>query len=73
MPVAPGAEAIAAGPPYPQVDGQYITSAFSPDGRFVMVNDPASKETRIVDSVSGGMGDVVPWATGGFVWQRLAP
>lgn len=73
MPMAPGSVPVAAGPIYPQVDGQYISSAFSPDGRFLMVNDPASKETRIVDAVAGGDGDVVPWATSGFGWQRLAP
>ena len=71
-PVAPGSQAVWAGRIYPQVDGQYIGSSFSPDGKFVIVNDPASKETRLVDAITGGNGDVVPWAKGGFGWQRLA-
>lgn len=72
-PVAPGSSAVHAAPVYPQVDGQYISSSFSPDGEWVIVNDPASKETRLVDAITGGEGDVVAWATGGFGWQRLAP
>ena len=72
-PVAAGSKPVAAGPAYPQVDGQYIGSSFSPDGKSVIVNDPASKETRLVDAVTGGDGEVVPWSTGGFSWQRVAP
>jgi Tol biopolymer transport system component len=73
MPVAPGSTAVAAGPTYRLVDGYYLGSSFSPDGRFVIVNDPFSKETRLVDAINGGMGDVIPWASSGFGWQRLAP
>jgi Tol biopolymer transport system component len=71
-PIEPGAKAIPAGPAYPMVEGQYIGSSFSPDGKYVIVNDPASKETRLVDAVEGGYGQVIPWATAGFSWQRVA-
>jgi Tol biopolymer transport system component len=40
-PVERGAKAIPAGPAYPMVEGQYIGSSFSPDGTYVIVNDPA--------------------------------
>ena len=71
-PVAPGSKALPAGPAYPMVENQFIGSSFSPDGTDVIVNDPASKETRLVDAVTGGSGEVLPWATAGFSWQRIA-
>jgi hypothetical protein len=72
-PVAPGSTAVPAGPAYPMVENQYIASSFSPDGKYVIVNDPASEETRLVDAVTGGYGTLLPWAVGGFQWQRIAP
>jgi hypothetical protein len=40
----------------------------------VIVNDTASKETRLLDAATGGEGRVLPWAAdGGTAWQRLAP
>jgi len=72
--VAPGSKPVTAGPQYPLVDGQYISAMFSPDGKLVIVNDPGSKETRIVDAATGGDGDVLPWSGGNLSgWQRLAP
>jgi Tol biopolymer transport system component len=65
---------VSMGRAYLQVRGQYLTGFFSPDGRSVIVTDPASKETRLVDVVNGGKGELLPWATGGISgWQRLAP
>jgi hypothetical protein len=72
-PVERGAKAIPAGPAYPMVEGQYIGSSFSPDGKYVIVNDPASKETRLIDAIAGGYGTLIPWASSGFSWQRRAP
>jgi Tol biopolymer transport system component len=69
-----GGDAVPAGRVYPQVDGDYIQGSFSPDGRIAVVSDPAARETRLVDPLTGGEGDPVPWdAGGGFGWQRLAP
>jgi Tol biopolymer transport system component len=65
---------LAMGPSYPIVEGQYISGVFSPDGSSVIVNNPATKETRLVDAATGGDGRVLPWAAdGGTAWQRLAP
>ena len=62
------------GPSYPQVAGQYISGVFSPDGTSVLVNDPASKETRLVDTATGGNGELLSWSAGNISgWQRLAP
>jgi Tol biopolymer transport system component len=65
---------LAMGPSYPVVAGQYLSGIFSPDGKSVIVNDPATKETRFMDAVTGGDGQVLPWAGEGVSgWQRLAP
>jgi Tol biopolymer transport system component len=62
------------GPSYPQVNDQYISGVFSPDGKSVIVNDPGSKETRLVDAATGGNGELLPWSAGNISgWQRLAP
>jgi Tol biopolymer transport system component len=69
-----GSSRLAMGPLYLNVDGQYLTGTFSPDGTSVIVNNPATKETRIVDAATGGDGRILPWAAdGGTAWQRLAP
>jgi TolB protein len=74
MGVAPGSGDVGAGPRYAMIDGQYISGSFSPDGNWVVVNDPASKETRLVDVAKGGDGERLPWSGGGLTgWQRLAP
>jgi hypothetical protein len=62
------------GPSYRVVQDQYITGSFSPDGKSVLVNDPASKETRLVDVTMGGDGQLLDWSAGNISgWQRLAP
>jgi hypothetical protein len=62
------------GPKYPVVQDQYITGSFSPDGKSVLVNDPASKETRLIDVTTGGDGQLLDWSAGNISgWQRLAP
>jgi hypothetical protein len=59
---------------YPRVNDLYISGVFSPDGKSVLVNDPGSKETRLVDAASGGDGELLPWSAGTISgWQRLAP
>jgi Tol biopolymer transport system component len=69
-----GSDPVAMGPSYPIVDGKYLSGTFSPDGTSVIVNDGATKETRLVDAATGGEGRVLPWAAdGGTAWQRLAP
>ena len=69
-----GGPPLQMGPSYEQVDGQYVSGIFSPDGTKVIVNDPASKETRIIDATIGGYGEVLPWTRGDLSgWQRLAP
>jgi Tol biopolymer transport system component len=68
-----GARPVTAGPAYVQRDGTYVASSFSPDGKWIVVNDIASKETRLVDATTGGNGRVIPWSANGFGWQRLAP
>src|SRR6185295_6095596 len=69
-----GTARMPTGPVYRQVEGQFISGTFSPDGRYVIVNDPASKETRLVDITTGGDGEVLPWSEGRLTgWQRLAP
>jgi hypothetical protein len=66
--------AVGAGPRYAQIDGQYISSQFSPDGKWLIVNDPASRESRLVDATTGGDGRLLSWASGNLGgWQRLAP
>ena len=73
LPLAAGSSPYAAGPKYSIVDGQYTSGYFSPDGRYVYVNDGGSGETRLVDAMTGGDGQLLPWASHGFAWQRLAP
>jgi Tol biopolymer transport system component len=74
--VAPvdGSGPLRMGPSYPQVENQYISGVFSPDGKSVLVNDPATKETRLVDAATGGDGELLRWSAGNISgWQRLAP
>ena len=66
-------EPIHAGPAYVQDDSGSLNGSFSPDGKWVVVNDTKSKETRLVDAVTGGNGRLLPWSEVGFGWQRLAP
>ena len=73
-PVADSTAAVAVGPNYRQVDGQYVTATFSPDGKWLIVSDPVSRETRLVDPVTGGAGELLSWSTGNVSgWQRIAP
>ena len=64
---------IAIGPSYREVGGS-LGGMFSPDGRWVIVSDPNSGETRLVDAATGGNGELLPWSTADIsAWQRLAP
>jgi Tol biopolymer transport system component len=73
-PVDGTAEPISVGPSYAYVDGLGTTATFSPDGKFVVVNDQATAETRLVDVTTGGDGQLVTGTGGQFSgWQRLAP
>jgi Tol biopolymer transport system component len=72
--VADPSTMVPVGPAYTEMDGQYITAVFSPDGKWVIVNDPTSKETRLVDAMTGGEGTILDGASGDqSAWQRLAP
>lgn len=73
-PVDEPSPAVPMGPSYPVVDGNDLTGTFSPDGTSIIVNNTATKETRLIDAGTGGDGRVLPWtADGGTAWQRLAP
>ena len=51
-----------------------VVAARVPDGRSVVVKDTNRKESRLIDSATGGDGLVLDWAGDGFTgWQRLAP
>ena len=62
------------GPNYVQKDEQFVSGIFSPDGQSVLVSDPVSQESRLIDVATGGDGQVIPWAAADISgWQRLAP
>ena len=62
------------GPSYRQVNNKFIGGTFSPDGKWVVVSDPASGETRLVDAAKGGNGTLLAWSAADLSgWQRLAP
>jgi len=62
------------GPAYRTVQNESLDSMFSPDGKWVIVSNSATDETRIVDAATGGDGDVLLFSpTGISGWQRLAP
>jgi hypothetical protein len=62
---------IAVGPRRPLDED--MDAAFSPDGREVLINQPG-KETRLTSASTGGDGNILAWAAGGYTnWQRLAP
>jgi Tol biopolymer transport system component len=65
---------VAIGPMYEQVDNKALNGIFSPDGKWVIVADTGTKDTRIVDAAKGGDGTVLPWSAADISgWQRLAP
>lgn len=69
-----GSGPIAMGPNYPNVADASVGGVFSPDGRSVLVNDSGSKETRLIDTATGGSGELLSWSAGNISgWQRLAP
>ncbi|MBA2719946.1 MAG: hypothetical protein H0U52_12010 [Chloroflexi bacterium] len=73
-PVADAAASVTVGPGYPVVEGEYVSATFSPDGAWILISDPVSKETWLVDAVAGGEGDVLAWSAGNISsWQRVAP
>jgi Tol biopolymer transport system component len=62
---------IAVGPKRPRDEDS--EADFSPDGREVLINLPG-KETRLTSASTGGEGDLLAWAAGGYTnWQRLSP
>ncbi|MFL5777014.1 MAG: hypothetical protein ACJ76W_12135, partial [Chloroflexota bacterium] len=62
----------AIGPAYPAEDD--MSGTFSPDGRSIIVKNTNRKESRLIDTATGGDGRVLDWAADGFTgWQRLAP
>jgi hypothetical protein len=73
-PVDGSAPPLAMGPIYRMVDDASVSGIFSPDGKWVVVTDSASGETRLVDTALGGDGELLPWSTADFSgWQRIAP
>jgi Tol biopolymer transport system component len=74
VPVDGSGPQLPMGPNYRQVQDEYISGIWSPDGKSILVNDPISKETRLVDAATGGDGELLPWSAGNVSgWQRLAP
>lgn len=72
QPVDGSSPAIAIGPAYPAEDD--MSGTFSPDGRSIIVKNTNRKESRLIDTATGGDGRVLDWAADGFTgWQRLAP
>jgi Tol biopolymer transport system component len=72
--VAPidGGPALQMGIAYP--DDHDVVGIFSPDGRWVLVQDNTTPEARLVDASTGGPGEVLDWSGDGVTgWQRLAP
>ena len=62
------------GPNSPVFGEQFAGGTFSPDGKWVIVTDPSSNETRLVDATTGGEGVLLPWSAADVTsWQRLAP
>jgi Tol biopolymer transport system component len=73
-PVDGAGQRLPAGPQYRQVDNEGLNGIFSPDGKWVIVSNTATKETRIVDAAKGGDGEILPWSAADISgWQRLAP
>ena len=73
-PVDGSAYPLAIGPSYRVGEDDSLSYMFSPDGKWVIVADPASGETRIVDAATGGDGEILPWSAADISgWQRLAP
>jgi Tol biopolymer transport system component len=69
-----GSGPIAMGRNYPNMANESIGGVFSPDGKSVLVNDPGSQETRLIDTATGGNGQLLEWSAGNVSgWQRLAP
>jgi hypothetical protein len=74
VPIDGGAPRLAMGPAYRTATDESLGGFFSPDGKWVIVTDPASGETRLVDAVLGGDGEVLAWSAADVSgWQRLAP
>jgi hypothetical protein len=66
--------ALDIGPLFPRVDGLDLSAIWAPDGQSIMVVDGGSKLTRLVDTTTGGVGQLMSWSPGDVSgWQRLAP
>ncbi len=62
------------GPRFRQVNNESIGGMFSPDGKWVVVGDTATGETRLIDLAKGGDGTLLAWSAADISgWQRLAP
>ena len=69
-----GSGPVAMGPDYANAENGTVGGVFSPDGKSVLINDPGSKETRLIDTATGGNGLLLDWSAGDVTgWQRLAP
>ena len=73
-PIDGSARPLAMGSNYRQVNNGGVGSLFSPDGKWVIVTDPGTHETRLIDSAKGGQGTLLAWSAADLSgWQRLAP
>jgi Tol biopolymer transport system component len=73
-PVDGSSRPVPMGPSYRQVNNTSLGGMFSPDGKWVVVTDPGSGETRLVDAAKGGKGTLLAWSAADVSgWQRLAP
>ena len=73
-PIDGGARPLAMGPNYRQVNNGGVGGLFSPDGKWLIVTDPGTHETRLIDSAKGGQGTLLAWSAADLSgWQRLAP
>jgi len=73
-PIDGSARPLAMGPNYRQVNNGGVGGLFSPDGKWLIVTDPGTHETRLIDSAKGGQGTLLAWSAADLSgWQRLAP
>ena len=73
-PVDGSSPPLPVGPRFRQVNNKSIGGMFSPDGKWVVVGDTGTGETRLIDSAKGGDGTLLAWSAADISgWQRLAP
>ncbi len=73
-PIDGSSPAVPIGPNSPVVgDTAQLQQAFSPDGKSVIFNRGHDRQSRLVDVITGGMGELLPWDVESVPsWQRLA-